>query len=199
MVVTERTVQLPNHDQSGVSHRAIGHARGALAWLENAFLLLGVVCILGLCSIITASVLLRTFSTSGIPDEVVIVGELMIGALILPLAFVAAHRGFISVEIFTQRLGPKFQQALNVLTAVVGLVAVAPITYAGYLSMVDAFESGAYFFGLMELPKWPGHTLFFLGYFLFFIRLIDLAVYDSLEAFGVIKTQRVETNDEVHD
>ncbi|MDF0749629.1 TRAP transporter small permease subunit [Marinobacter sp. 71-i] len=199
MVVTERTVRTPFHDQSSVSWKALGYARGSLAWLENAFLLFGVICILGLCAIITTSVLLRTFSTSGIPDEVVIVGEMMIGALILPLAFVAASRGFISVEIFTQRLGPKFQQILNVLTAVVGLVAVAPITYAGYLSMVDAFESGAYFFGLMELPKWPGHTMFFLGYFLFFIRLIDLAIYDSLEALGVIKSRRIVMTDEVSD
>lgn len=199
MVVTERTARMPTHDQSSVSRKALGCARGSLAWLENAFLLVGVVCILGLCAVITTGVLLRTFSSSGIPDEVVIVGEMMIGALILPLAFVAADRGFISVEIFTHRLGPKVQQILNVLTALVGLVAVAPITYAGYLSMTDAFESGAYFFGLLELPKWPGHTMFFLGYFLFFIRLIDLAICDSLEALGVIKSRRVGTTDEVSD
>lgn len=178
------------HAPSAGSSKAMAQARGFLAWLEHVFLLLAVVCIMGLCLIITASVLLRTFSSSGIPDEVVIVGEMMIGALILPLAFVAASRGFISVEIFTQKLGPKLQQLLNVLTALVGLVAVAPIAYAGYLSMADAFDSGAYFFGLLELPKWPGHTLFFAGYFLFFIRLIDLAVTDSLEALGVISSRQ---------
>ncbi len=197
MVVTERTERLQSQGSSAVSLRALGCARGSLAWLENVFLLIAVVCILGLCAVIASSVLLRTFSSSGIPDEIVIVGEMMIGALILPLAFVAADRGFISVEIFTQKLGPKFQQALNVLTAVVGLIAVAPITYAAFLSVVDAFESGAYFFGLLELPKWPGHTLFFVGYFLFFIRLIDLAVCDSLEALGVIKCKPPETTHEV--
>lgn len=165
MVVTERTERLQSQGSPAVSLRALGCARGSLAWLENVFLLVAVVCILGLCAVIASSVLLRTFSSSGIPDEIVIVGEMMIGALILPLAFVAADRGFISVEIFTQKLGPKFQQALNVLTAIAGLIAVAPITYAAYLSVVDAFESGAYFFGLLELPKWPGHTLFFVPTF----------------------------------
>lgn len=197
MVVTERTEPLQPHSPTSVSMKALGCARGSLAWLENIFLLVGVVCIMGLCLTIASSVVLRTFSSSGIPDEIVIVGEMMIGALILPLAFVAADRGFICVEIFTQRLGPKFQKGLNVLTVIVGLLAVAPITYAACLSMVDAFESGAYFFGLMELPKWPGQTLFFLGYFLFFIRLIDLAVYDILEAFGLINSKLPETNNEV--
>jgi len=197
MVVTGRAERLSYDESSAVSLRVLGCARGSLAWLENIFLLVGVVCILGLCAVIASSVILRTFSSSGIPDEIVIVGEMMIGALILPLAFVAADRGFISVEIFTQKLGSKFQQALNVLTAIVGLIAVTPITYAAYLSVVDAFESGAYFFGLLELPKWPGHTLFFLGYFLFFIRLIDLAIHDSLEALGVIKSKQPEATDEV--
>lgn len=190
MVITEHNTQSHTHARDAGSLKAVARARGFLAWLEHVFILLAVVCILGLCAIITVSVLLRTFASSGIPDEVVIAGEMMIGALVLPLAFVAANRGFISVEIFTQRLGPKIQHLLNVLTAIVGIVAVAPITYAGFLSMVDAFESGAYFFGLLELPKWPGQTMFFAGYFLFFIRLIDLAVSDSLEALGAISHRK---------
>ncbi|MDO6459673.1 TRAP transporter small permease subunit [Granulosicoccaceae sp. 1_MG-2023] len=186
MLGTERKDQAGALASGHPFGRSVARARGTLAWLENVLLLVGVVCILGLCLIIASSVFLRTFSSSGIPDEVVIVGEMMIGALILPLAFVAADRGFICVEIFTLRLGPGFQKALNVLTVVVGLIAVTPICYAAYLSMVDAYESGGYFFGLLELPKWPGQTLFFLGYFLFFIRLIDLAVHDTLDLFGLI-------------
>ncbi|MEP1214169.1 MAG: TRAP transporter small permease subunit [Marinobacter sp.] len=197
MVVTERSERLQSEGLSTAPLKAVRHARGALAWLENVFLLIAVVCILGLCVVIASSVLLRTFASSGIPDEVVIVGEMMIGALVLPLAFVAADRGFIAVEIFTQLLGPKVQQLLNVLTVIVGLIAVTPITYAAFISVVDAFESGAYFFGLLELPKWPGHTLFFLGYFLFFIRLIDLAIHDCLEALGVIKRKQPKAADEV--
>jgi TRAP-type mannitol/chloroaromatic compound transport system permease small subunit len=197
MVVTERKKQHQSHGSAAGAMRALGCARGSLAWLENVCLLVGVVCIIGLCLIIASSVLLRTFALSGVPDEVVIVGEMMIGALIMPLAFVAADRGFISVEIFTQRLAPKFQQMLNVLSVIVGLIAVAPITYAAYLSVVDAFESGSYLFGMLELPKWPAKTLFFLGYLLFFIRLIDLAIHDILEALGVINSRKPAITDEV--
>ena len=199
MITTERTEPVQSHNPTSALQRSLGCARGSLAWLENIFLLVGAVCIMGMCLIIVSSVLLRTFSSSGIPDETVIVGEMMIGALILPLAFVAADRGFICVEIFTQNLGPNFQKAFNILTAITGMIAVAPITYAAFLSMTDAFASGAYFFGLLELPKWPGQTLFFLGYFLFFIRLIDLAIHDVLEAAGVISTKLPEDDNKVKD
>lgn len=182
--MVSRTEMLEDKKSSAVFIKAVGSTRGYLACLENVFIMIGVVCILAMCAVIGSSVLLREFFSSGIPDEMVIVGELMVGALVLPLAFIAADRGFISVEIFTQKLGPVFQRALNVLTVIVGLIAVMPVTYAAYLSVVDTLQTGAYFFGLLELPKWPGQLMFFLGYFLFFIRLIDLAIHDSLEALG---------------
>ncbi|GAA0688446.1 hypothetical protein GCM10009104_13290 [Marinobacterium maritimum] len=152
-------------------------------------------CVMGIGIVITLSILMRTFAVSGIPDEVVIIGDLMVGALTLPLAFVAASRGFICVELFTQALGLRWQLFLNVFTALIGIVAVVPITYAGYLAMVDAFESGSYFFGLLNWPKWPGYTVFFTGYCLFFIRLIDLAIYDSLALLGIIKNPCITLNE----
>lgn len=175
----------PEHCTPG--SKPVRKLRGCLSWLENVFIYLGALCILVMGGLITTSVLLRTFGNSSVTDEVTIIGELMIGALILPLAFVAADRGFISVEIFTQKLGPKFQQVLNLLAAIVGLLAVMPITYAAYITMVDAYTSGGYFFGMLQLPKWPGATAFFAGYFLFFLRLVDLTITDLLCALGVIK------------
>ncbi|WP_166267367.1 TRAP transporter small permease [Marinobacter caseinilyticus] len=171
--------------------------RGCLSWLENVFIYLGVLCILAMGVLITTSVVMRTLGNSSVTDEVTIIGELMIGALILPLAFVAAERGFISVEIFTQKLGPGFQHALNLLAAIVGLLAVTPITYAAYVTMVEAYTSGGYFFGMLQLPKWPGATAFFAGYFLFFLRLIDLTVTDLLCSLGVIKPRPDQSSEEL--
>ncbi|GGE81186.1 hypothetical protein GCM10011533_37010 [Streptosporangium jomthongense] len=174
-------------ENSSPGPKPVRKLRGCLSWLENVFIYFGALCILIMGGLITVSVLMRTFGNSSVTDEVTIIGELMIGALILPLAFVAADRGFISVEIFTQKLGPGFQKALNLLAAVVGLLAVMPITYAAYTTMVDAYTSGGYFFGMLQLPKWPGATAFFAGYFLFFLRLVDLTITDLLCSLGVIK------------
>ena len=177
--------------------KPIRKLRGCLSWLENFFIYLGALCILIMGGLITTSVLLRTFGNSSVTDEVTIIGELMIGALILPLAFVAADRGFISVEIFTQKLGPGFQRGLNLLAAIVGLLAVMPITYAGYITMVEAYTSGGYYFGMLQLPKWPGATAFFAGSFLFFIRLVDLTVTDLLCSLGVIKPRPDSQSEEL--
>jgi TRAP-type C4-dicarboxylate transport system permease small subunit len=174
----------------------IQKARGFLSGIENILLLIAIFSILALGSIILTSVLLREFGYSGVSDEVVIVGELMIGALILPLAYVAADRGFIAVEVLTNRLGQRSQIVLNILSAVIGLLAVSPIAYAGYMSMIDAIDSGSYFFGLLELPKWPGRIVFFMGYFIFFIRLIDLAVYEILVLCGVVRPRIAELAEE---
>lgn len=181
----------------GMSYsKGLQNARGFLAGFENILLYIAVFCILVLGAIILASVVLRELGYSGVSDEVVIVGELMIGALVLPLAYVAADRGFIAVEVFTNRFGPRVQVALNILSAVVGICAVAPIAYAAYISMVDALESGSYFFGLLELPKWPGRIAFFIGYGIFFIRLIDLAIFETLVLCGVIRPASAEQAEE---
>tara|TARA_R110002111_G_scaffold262444_2_gene338559 strand:+ start:33209 stop:33790 length:582 start_codon:yes stop_codon:yes gene_type:complete len=176
--------------------KGLGRARGFLAGLENILLYIAVFCILMLGVIIVTSVTLRELGFSGVSDEVVIVGELMIGALILPLAYVAADRGFIAVEVLTNRFGRRVQISLNILSAVVGLCAVAPIAYAAYISMIDAVDSGSYFFGLLELPKWPGRIAFFIGYVIFFIRLVDLTIYESLVLCGVIRPRSAELAEE---
>ena len=174
----------------------VKQARGFLSGLESILLNIAVFCILVLCMIIMASVILRELGYSGVSDEVVIVGELMIGALILPLAYVAADKGFIAVEVLTNRCGPRMQVALNILSALVGLCAVSPIAYAAYISMADAISSGSYFFGLLELPKWPGRIVFFFGYAIFFIRLIDLAIFESLGLCGVIRPSSTDLAEE---
>lgn len=176
--------------------RGIGRARGFLGGVELVLLYFAVTCILALGCIVLSSVTLRELGFSGVPDEVVIVGELMIGGLILPLAYVAADKGFIAVEVFTNRFGPRVQIGLNLLSAVVGLIAVSPIFYSSYLSMVEAIEYGSYFFGLLELPTWPGQVMFFIGYTVFFIRLIDLTVYETLILCGVISPRATDPTEE---
>jgi len=160
--------------------------RGLLGRLEGVFIAIGAVCVLAFGAYINTGIIFRTFLGSQIYDEVVIVGELMIGSLILPLAFVAADRGFIAVEVLTARFGRKVQIWLNLFGSIIGLFAVIPIGYGGFLALHEAFESGNYFFGILELPEWPGRLVFFTGYVLFFLRLLDLVIHDLLLGLGVI-------------
>ena len=159
--------------------------RGLMGRVEKLFLDLGAFAIAIFCIYICVGILLRTFFASQVPDEVVIVGELMVAALILPLGFVAADRGFIAVELLTNRLPPIVQRWLNVLAVCVGLLATLPITYAAFHAAENALTSGNYFFGLLSLPEWPGRLAFFCGYIVFVLRLLDLLIHDLLVGFGV--------------
>jgi len=164
--------------------------RGLLGKLESLLLALGAFAIIGFCAYITLGIILRTFFASQIPDEVVIVGELMVAALVLPLAYVAADKGFIAVEILTSRFGKRAQSWLNMLAATVGLVAAVPITYAAYLAAHEALESGNYFFGILELPEWPGRLVFFIGYTVLMLRLVDLCIHELLVGLGIVKNHQ---------
>lgn len=160
--------------------------RGVFGRVEKLLLDLGALAIIVFCIYICAGIILRSLFASQVPDEVVIVGELMVAALILPLGFVAADRGFIAVELLTNRMPPIVQRWLNVLAVSVGLLATLPITYAAFHAAETALTSGNYFFGLLSLPEWPGRLAFFCGYVVFVVRLLDLLIHDLLVGFGVL-------------
>lgn len=172
---------VPDGDRS-----AYAKARGLLGWFEKLLLDLGAFAIGIFCIYICVGILLRTFFASQVPDEVVIVGELMVAALILPLGYVAANRGFIAVELLTSRMPASVQKWLNVLAVSVGLLATLPIAYAAFHAAENALTSGNYFFGLLSLPEWPGRVAFFCGYVVFAVRLLDLLIHDLLVGFGLI-------------
>lgn len=165
---------------------AYSKLRGLLGRIEKLFLDLGACAIIIFCIYICAGIILRTFFASQVPDEVVIVGELMVAALILPLGYVAADRGFIAVELLTNHMPVSIQRWLNVLAVSVGLLATMPIAYAAFHAAETALTSGNYFFGLLSLPEWPGRLAFFCGYVVFVLRLLDLLIHDLLVGFGVL-------------
>ena len=142
-----------------------------------AIMLLGLYVMLG--------VVTRTFFETAIPDETVIVAEAMIAAVALPLAFVAADRGFITVDIFMSIFAQnaKVNAALNLLGSIVGVIATLLIADAAWESLNDAVKDGDFYFGVLSLPEWPGRGMFFLGYALFIARLLFLCVTDARDVF----------------
>ena len=136
-------------------------------------LLLDIACaaIVALGLLITASVLLRIVANGGIPDTVVMVTELMVAAIVLPLGAVIAARANIVVEALSQYLPGRVQDLLVILGGVLGLLALAPLIWAGWKEAHDALTGGGYFFGQLNLPKWPGRLLFLIGVGFCWLRL----------------------------
>jgi len=153
-----------------------------LVKLENLLLAAAGLCVVALGLLITATVLLRSTVGWGVPDDVVIAKELMVGAIVLPLAAVSTARAHIAIEFIYNRLGVRTQAWLLAFASVFGLLALIPIVYAAWRELSHVVSVGSYFFGELALPKWPGRLAFFVGISCFALRMVVLSIQDIKSA-----------------
>ena len=149
-----------------------------LRHIERLLLDLACAAIVALGALITVSVLLRIVVNGGIPDTVVMVAELMVAAIVLPLGAVIAARANIVVEVLSQHFPGRVQDLLVIFGGVLGLLALAPLIWAGWKEAHDAITGGGFFFGQLNLPKWPGRVLFLFGVAFCWLRLAVQIVRD---------------------
>jgi TRAP-type C4-dicarboxylate transport system permease small subunit len=146
--------------------------------IERLLLDLAVIAVFGLGALITLSVLLRITVNSGIPDTIVMVRELMVVAIVLPLAAATLDRAHIVVEFLSKKLPLRAQDWLVVFGSIFGLFALSPLIYAGWREVAHTWESGAFFFGQLNLPKWPGRVVFLIGISFCWLRLLLMVIGD---------------------
>ncbi|SLN75746.1 TRAP transporter small permease [Oceanibacterium hippocampi] len=164
-------------DEAGPDER-VRPGPAPLAWIEKTGVDVSALAIIVLGVIITVSVLGRTFFGKMIPDDIVISGELMVTLVALPWAYVTADRGHVAVEVFTDWMSRGAQVWLELLAVIVGLVMVAPLTWATGVALWQAWDFGSYFDGVLYLPEWPGRLTFFIGFALMLVRLLFILVGD---------------------
>ncbi|MEQ6204361.1 TRAP transporter small permease [Sulfitobacter sp. HNIBRBA2951] len=146
--------------------------------LEKILLALGALAVILLGVLITSNVIARAAFNSFIPDSVIMVRELMVAAIVLPLAAATAQRAHVSVAFLSDRFNPRFRSWLIVAGALFGMLAFAPLIYKGVLELIKVIERGSFFSGDLDLPKWPGHLFFVLGLSAAWLRLAELFVRD---------------------
>ncbi|MEJ8475283.1 TRAP transporter small permease [Roseibium algae] len=146
--------------------------------VERLLLDLAVCAIFGLGLLITLSVMSRGLFNSGIPDTVVLVRELMVAAILLPLAAATANRAHIAVEFLANMLPPRTQVWMIVFGSLIGLLALMPLLYAGWREAAKTLSNGSFYFGDLNVPKWPGRVLFLLGLSFCWVRLFIMFISD---------------------
>ncbi|CUH81660.1 TRAP transporter small permease [Tropicibacter naphthalenivorans] len=149
-----------------------------LSRIERLLVDLSICAVLGLGFVITLNVVLRALFNSGLPDSTVIVAELMVAAVVLPLAATTAQRAHIAVEFVANRLPRRVSDGLIVFGSVFGLFALSPLIWAGAREAIGAIEKGSFFFGELMLPKWPGRVIFLVGMAVCWLRLLSMVVTD---------------------
>lgn len=145
---------------------------------ERAFLVLAMIGICALCFTVTVTVISRIVYQSIIPDEVLIVREVMVITILFPLATVSANRAHISVTIFTDWLSKKGRQYLSVVAHFVGIIFSSCLLLAGFRLFSGAWESGEYYDGDIYIPMWIGYATFLLAIGILLLRLIVNLFFD---------------------
>lgn len=146
--------------------------------IERLLLDLSVIAIVGLCLLITVSVVLRAVLNSGVPDTTVMVAELMVAAIVLPLAAATAERAHIVVEFASKMMPARLQDWLVVFGSAIGVLALTPLIWAGWRELASAMSGGSYYFGVLGLPKWPGRAVFVFGMAFCWLRLLLMMAGD---------------------
>ena len=147
--------------------------------LEKILLGLGALAVIALGVLITTNVVMRAAFSGAVPDSVTMVRELMVAAIILPLGAATAARAHVSVAFITDRFPARARSWLIVMGSLIGLFALAPLIYAGGRDFLGVWEKGSFYYGDLNLPKWPGRILFVIGLAACWLRLLELVIRDT--------------------
>jgi TRAP-type mannitol/chloroaromatic compound transport system permease small subunit len=115
-------------------------------------------CLLSMAGIVTFSMLGREFFLLPIPDDLLLVGLLMVGVIALTVA--------------TQWCPPRWRLACDIFGKTLMLLFFGGISSAVALSLPYEFTSGAYLDGELEIPTWPAKTVFCVGFVAFSVELV---------------------------
>ncbi|GAA6164058.1 hypothetical protein NBRC116590_17620 [Pelagimonas sp. KU-00592-HH] len=146
--------------------------------LEKIFIEIATASIILLALLIFADVIALNVFNSSVPDTIVIVRELMVLAIVMPLAAATANRAHISVEFLTNKLPDRVVGWLVVFGSVFGLLAFSPILYSGGKEFLHQWNTGSVFYGDLDLPQWPGRLAFVIGTALGWLRLLVMVFQD---------------------
>lgn len=148
--------------------------------LETLLMALSALSILVICTLIFSGVVTRALFNWSLPDAEIFVRDLMIAAVILPLAYVAANRSHIAVDVFINLMPKAVRPWSDLLASLCGFLFLLPIAYGGWKGFYTAWGDGNYYYGEFELPEWPGKLAFCIGYIVFVLRLFSLVIVDTL-------------------
>lgn len=146
--------------------------------IENLFVDVAAAAVILLALMIFADVIALNLFKTSVPDAVIIVRELMVLAIIMPLAAVTAQRSHIAVEFLTNMLPHRLVTRFVIFGTFFGVFAFSPLIYSGAKELMHQINTGSAFYGDLNLPQWPGRLAFLIGITLCWLRLLVMALGD---------------------
>ncbi|WP_119168776.1 TRAP transporter small permease [Algihabitans albus] len=145
--------------------------RRLLGALERVAMILSGTALLIMGGIVTASVLGRQLFNAPIPDDLIMVGLLMVCVIALPLAFIESQSGHIAVTVTTDWLPVRARGLLRAFGALAMMVFFGSIGFMVSQKLPREIAQGTYYDGTLEIPTWPMKIVFAAGIALFVLRL----------------------------
>lgn len=146
--------------------------------IEHILDTLAAVAIVALCILITANIVAREVIKTGVPDIIIMVQELMIPAILFPLAAATAARGHIAIDVISNFFPGPLRSWIAVFAALIGVVIASVLLMAGWMEFWKTVNSNAHYGGHFLWPKWPGRALFVLAIAIFELRLLHVLWVD---------------------
>lgn len=134
----------------------------------------GAVAVAALCSLIVLSIFTREVLGFGVPDSIILVRELMVPAILFPLSAATARRAHISIEVIANFFPASVNRWIAVLAAVIGLLVVGVLCYAGWTQLAKSWAQASHEGGDFNIPKWPSRALYMLAFGFVFLRLCQI-------------------------
>ena len=139
--------------------------------IENIALWIGCAALLAMGLIVTGSVIGRSAFNHPIPDDLLLIGLLMVCVIVLPLAYVERQNGHIAVTVIANRM-PMRVQAL--MTAFGSLLFGLFLGIMGFMiakKVPSEIAQNLYYDGQLDVPTWPMKCVFAFGVASFLLRL----------------------------
>lgn len=137
-----------------------------------------------LCAVVTVSVITRALWQNIVPDDVLLVSELMVAVILAPLALVTARDEHISVSVFTRRAGAGARRLLAVLGHIAGICFFAVLAWAYFTMFSDSWQTGEYYEGILGIPHWGSQLFAALAVSVVVARLALMLFRDLFRATG---------------
>ena len=156
-----------------------------LTSLENFALWVSCIALLAMGAIVSVSVVGRVLFNSPVPDDLLVVGLLMVCVILLPLAYIERQDGHIVVTVISGLMPLKFQHFLSAIGKVLFGLFLGTMGVMIALKVPEEFSQELYYDGQLEVATWPMKIVFAFGVMVFLVRLMVRAWGSLLIAFGV--------------
>lgn len=98
-----------------------------------------------------------------VPDELLIVSEMMLLVIFPPMAFLVRKDLFIRVDVLADRFSSVSRERLDYLSHAFGLLFFGLLGLGGWYAFSDSWAYGTLHMGNVELPEWIGRGVLLLG------------------------------------